>query len=114
MSLIKELEKELARNCRLNNWDLGFQAAIDIVKQHNEWVSVNERLPKPKQEVLIEVGGKTRIAIFLGKAEDGDELLFDYDFREDEEFAYQYVCDTSHQVTHWQPLPQPTSEVQNG
>lgn len=34
MSLIKELEKELARNCRLNNWDLGFKAAIDIVKQH--------------------------------------------------------------------------------
>ena len=28
--LIDKLEKELARNCRLNNWDLGFQAAIDI------------------------------------------------------------------------------------
>lgn len=43
--LVDKLEKELARNCRLNNWDLGFQAAIDVVKQHNEWVSVNERLP---------------------------------------------------------------------
>ena len=33
--LVDKLEKELARNCRLNNWDLGFQAAIDIVKQHS-------------------------------------------------------------------------------
>jgi len=35
--LVDKLEKELARNCRLNNWDLGFQAAIDIVKQHQSW-----------------------------------------------------------------------------
>lgn len=34
--LVDKLEKELARNCRLNNWDLGFQAAIDIVKQHSQ------------------------------------------------------------------------------
>ena len=32
--LVDKLEKELARNCRLNNWDLGFKAAIAIVKQH--------------------------------------------------------------------------------
>nr|WP_313092761.1 hypothetical protein [Moraxella sp. CTOTU48268] len=41
MSLIKELEKELARNCRLNNWDLGFKAAIDIVKQHSDWQNLS-------------------------------------------------------------------------
>lgn len=29
MSLIEKLERELVRNCHLNNWDLGFQAAID-------------------------------------------------------------------------------------
>ena len=33
-TLIEKLDKELAKNCRLNNWDLGFQTAIDIVKQH--------------------------------------------------------------------------------
>ena len=32
MTLVEKLEKELAKNCRLNNWDLGFKAAIDIVK----------------------------------------------------------------------------------
>ena len=31
MTLIEKLERELAKNCRLNNWDLGFQDAIDIV-----------------------------------------------------------------------------------
>lgn len=45
MTLVEKLEKELARNCQLNNWDLGFKAAIDIVKQHqaeSDWVSVDE------------------------------------------------------------------------
>ena len=32
MTLVEKLEKELAKNCRLNNWDLGFKAAINIVK----------------------------------------------------------------------------------
>lgn len=34
MKLINKLEKELAKNCRLNNWDLGFISAINIVKEH--------------------------------------------------------------------------------
>ena len=34
MKLIEKLEKELAKNCRLNNWDLGFKTAIDVVKEH--------------------------------------------------------------------------------
>ena len=34
MTLIDKLEKELARNGRFNNWDLGFISAIDIVKNH--------------------------------------------------------------------------------
>nr|WP_313013973.1 hypothetical protein [Moraxella sp. CTOTU48841] len=39
--LVDKLEKELARNCRLNNWDLGFQAAIDIVKRHSDWQNLS-------------------------------------------------------------------------
>ena len=34
MKLIDKLDKELARNGRFNNYDLGFQDAIDIVKEH--------------------------------------------------------------------------------
>ena len=39
LTLIEKLEQELAENCRLNNWDLGFKAAIDIVKQHTQTAS---------------------------------------------------------------------------
>lgn len=52
--LVDKLEKELARNCHLNNWDLGFKAAIDIVKQHSDWVRVNERLPPEEIKLLFE------------------------------------------------------------
>lgn len=34
-TLIERMEKELATNCHLNNWDLGFQAAIEVAKQHS-------------------------------------------------------------------------------
>ena len=34
MTLIDKLDKELARNGRFNNYDLGFQDAIDIVNEH--------------------------------------------------------------------------------
>ena len=51
--LVDKLEKELARNCRLNNWDLGFQAAIDIVKKHSEWVSADEQLPDKDGKYLV-------------------------------------------------------------
>lgn len=37
LTLVEKLEQELAENCRLNNWDLGFKTAIDIVKQHQSW-----------------------------------------------------------------------------
>ena len=47
-TLIEKLEKELAKNCRLNNWDLGFQTAIEIVKEHSEYVSVDEKLPNER------------------------------------------------------------------
>ena len=33
-TLIEKSDKELARNGRFNNWDLEFQNAIDIVKEH--------------------------------------------------------------------------------
>ena len=54
--LVDKLEKELARNCRLNNWDLGFQAAIDIVKQHSDWqnLSRDTQLQDGQTDAVIE------------------------------------------------------------
>lgn len=54
--LVEKLEKELARNCRLDNWDLGFQAAIDIVKQHSGWqnLSRDTQLQDSQTDVVTE------------------------------------------------------------
>ena len=50
MTLIEKLERELAGNCRLNNWDLGFKTAIDIVKQHQSWRKIpNDEKPQDMQ-----------------------------------------------------------------
>ena len=102
--LVDKLEKELARNCRLNNWDLGFKAAIDIVKQHNEWVSVSERLPDEDGFYLcvVQTGAIDKIKSinkvgFENRATGGYFRLGDWQ-----------------SVTHWMPIPQPPSEVQGG
>lgn len=93
--LVDKLEKELARNCRLNNWDLGFQAAIDIVKQHSDWISVDERLPADNEEVLTYWSdGDVVIAYFM-------------------KGRFSFSDCSGEIITHWQPLPQPPSEVQN-
>ena len=52
LTLIEKLEQELAENCRLNNWGLGFQAAIAIVKQHSDWIPVSD-LPKEEKDWLV-------------------------------------------------------------
>ena len=93
--LVDKLEKELGRNCRLNNWDLGFQAAINIVKIHSDWISVDDRLPSDNEEVLTYWSdGDVVIAYFIkGK--------------------FSFSDCHGEIITHWQPLPLPPSEVQN-
>ena len=50
LTLVEKLEQELAANCRLNNWDLGFKTAIDIVKQHQSWRKIpNDEKPQDMQ-----------------------------------------------------------------
>ena len=105
MSLIKELEKELARNCRLNNWDLGFQAAIDIVKKHSEWVSVNERLPP-------NVTDEEKNYLLLIHKEWGCFIIGQY-IKENDEINSYMGNDPISDFAYWMPIPQPPSEVQN-
>ena len=88
MTLVEKLEKELAKNCRLNNWDLGFKAAIDIVNGYNEWISVDEQLPyaeemltnhyDPKEfyEIILKTG-ELLITSFTHLKNDGNnEIVF--------------------------------------
>ena len=62
--LVDKLEKELARNCCLNNWDLGFQAAIDILKKHNAQLLIErdleDRVNKFAQIMLDKLIKKSR------------------------------------------------------
>ena len=87
-TLIEKLDKELARNGRFNNWDLGFQTAIEIVRQHNEWISTDEQLPyaeemltnhyNPKEfyEIILKTG-ELLITSFTHLKNDGNnEMLF--------------------------------------
>ena len=96
MTLIEKLEQELANNShKFNNWDNGFKAAINIVKQHqveSGWVSV--KTPPPKR---------------------GNYLVYTNDYRM---FDCRY-SDGWHKNTigykdilYWKPI-QPPSEVQD-
>lgn len=80
-----------------------YQEAINIVKQHNEWVSVNERLPELGERVLTFTA--SGIETLYRSQYDNDLFIWERDCCQD------YWTDE--QVTHWQPLPQPPSEVQD-
>ena len=103
-ALVDKLEKELAGNWEGDSWDLGFKTAIDIVKQHNEWVSVNERLPDDDENVLVYSGDKEMFIAWCGVI----GRTWRDSFRD---APYDELVGIS--ITHWMPLPQPPSEVQN-
>ena len=68
-TLIEKLGKELARNGRFNNWDLGFQDAIDIVKEHSDWISTSEQLPHAEGMLTIPYDPKEFYEIILKTGE---------------------------------------------
>ncbi len=103
--LVDKLEKELARNCRLNNWDLGFQAAIDIVKKHSEWVSVDERLPPHNNN-------EADTPKILGDSKTYGVISVTYDAPKNLWFTYG-GDDQIFDITSWMFAPEPPSEVQN-
>ena len=105
--LVEKLEKELARNCRLNNWDLGFQAAIDIVKKHNDWVPVSDLKLTPDDYGKDFIAYECEHFKTTGRAtyQDGDYWRFDC------ARGYCAMANISHVI----PIPefQPPSEMQN-
>lgn len=123
-TLIEKLDKELARNGRFNNWDLGFQNAIEIVRQHNEWISTDEQLPyaeemltnhyNPKEfyEIILKTG-ELLITSFTHMKNDGNNEIVFMDCAitliDDEwkllDDGYD-VCEVD-EVAYWKPIQPP-------
>lgn len=84
-----------------------YQEAIDIVKQHSDWISVDERLPENNVFVLVWL--KSGYSEVLQRSE--------YEHpNEPSTFIWEKLCCngyfTDWDITAWQPI-QPPSEVQD-
>ena len=106
---------------------LGLQTAIDIVKEHSDWVSVDERLPyaeemltnhyDPKEfyEIILKTG-ELLITSFTHMKNDGiNEILFvgctiTLTDGEWELLDYGYSVYEVDEVAYWKPI-QPPSKV---
>ena len=96
-----ELEKECRHDDGENNVHRIIDDCIDIVKQHSDWISVDERLPNEDGECLVYVDATK----FKGGK------FIDMEFFKTSINAFCYFMGEA-EVTHWMPLPQPPSEVQ--
>ena len=83
----------------------GLQIAIDMVKQHSDWVPVSERLPDKDAVVLVY---KQEFGL-IGTAKYSGNGFWGFDMRTRDPMHKFTVMGG---VTHWQPLPNPPSEVQ--
>ena len=110
MTLIEKLEQERTRLNKQANDDIdvvskenrayqvgligGLTNAIDIVKQHSDWISVDERLPEHGGTYPALADGRFGIAKF-------DPEYNAWLFKNFE--VYELMAN----VTHWMPIPQP-------
>lgn len=132
LTLIEKLEQERTRLNKQANDDIdvvskenhayqvgligGLTNAIDIVKQNSDWISVDERLPDSDCYVIVYCDGGNVTKSFF--TTDREYLRLSRNSRYTRKaygknsgyFAISH--DDGYKVTHWQPLPQPPSEVQ--
>lgn len=118
LTLIEKLEQEVKRLIELKAQEkphsLGYVFlghhiaatvnAINIVKQHSDWISVDERLPEDDENVLVYSGDKEMFIAWCGVL----GRTWRDSFRD---APYDELVGIS--ITHWMPLPPPPSEVQN-
>lgn len=119
-TLIEKLEREYQKWCELEDKSefgsgeaidargrtRGLLSAIEVVKQHSDWVSVDERLPENNVFVLVWL--KSGYSEVLQRSE--------YEHpNEPSTFIWEKLCCngyfTDWDITAWQPI-QPPSEVQ--
>ena len=84
----------------------GLQIAIDIVNQHSDWISVDERLPPDNMMVLAYCHiRKTNGYAFVSHQQ---AWSFYHFTKNSENQALAMVND----ISKWMPIPKPPSEVQ--
>ena len=84
-----------------------FNDVIDIVKQHSEWISVDERLPPDNMMVLAYCNiRKTTGYAFVSSQQ---AWSFYHFTKNSENQALAMVND----ISKWMPIPKPPSEVQD-
>ena len=123
-TLIEKLEQEVNRLLELKAQEkphspgyvfLGHHIAatvnaINIVKQHSDWISVDERLPEPNKLVLVAIHRPQYYVpdfMYIATA-DYDEVR--------KKWSSINLVDDLHNVVYWQPfpvIPKPPSEVQD-
>lgn len=112
LTLIEKLEQEYKELDRLSDYDpslydvaSGFHKAIKIVKQHSEWVSVDERLPTENDGRVSWGVNAYKKYILVNIVSRGIAMTCRFNLTDK-------CFETADKVTHWMPLPKPPSEVQ--
>lgn len=89
------LEKKIATGCADHDYCAGWNDAVDAMPR---WISVEERLPEPKEDVALYIRY-------------GDVSFIRTGWRMGNG---QFICPndslSGYEVTHWMPIPQPPKE----
>lgn len=105
-----EQEKEYWHDDGENNVHRIIDDCIDIVKQHSDWISVDERLPEPNKIVLVAIHyPQYYVPDFMYV------ITADYDEVRKKWSSITNVAELKN-VVYWQPfpkLPNPPSEVKD-
>ena len=78
----------------------GIKRCIDIVKQHSDWISVDDRLPEPNKLVLVAIHRPQYYVpdfMYVTTA-DYDDVR--------KKWSSINLVDDLHNVVYWQPFPQ--------
>lgn len=119
-TLIEKFKAESQSYCKKSNHKLnapvdkwiwhgmarGLEKASEIVKQHSDWISVDEWLPPDNMMVLVYC--QKRETIGYGFVSHQQAWSFYYFTSNSENQAWAMTND----ISKWMPLPQPPSEVQ--
>lgn len=108
-TLIEKLEKrkqDFEAQFVSDFWILeGLDKAIEIVKQHSEWVNVDERLPTENDGRVSWGVNAYKKYILVNIVSRGIAMTCRFNLTDK-------CFETADKVTHWMPIPQPPSEVQ--